>query len=438
MREEFGVFGDTVRLARGGWLQGLYARHRLDLSVADVAFGLLACVWQGRGAEVESGIESEIVRLCSLGDEGLICSSVRSGWDLWLAALGLQPGDEVLVSAVTHPDMVRIIQGHGLLAVPVDLDPETLSPRPEALQEAVTGRTRVVLVAHLFGAMMDLDRVGRFAREHDLLLAEDCAQAFQGTECLGHPAADASMYSFGTLKTSTALGGAVLRVRNEEVITRMRGIRADYPAQGRRAYAGKLVKVLCLVAASRPRPYGLLARACQRLSLDFDALLNSVVRALPAGEPVEALFRRIRLRPSVPLLALLARRLETFDGARLGRRAAAGERVARGLRGDVVHPGVRSSRRTHWLFPIVVSDPAAVVRELRLRGLDASRATSSIAVTEAPAGCAEPSDAARMMSGVVFLPAYPGLPEEALDRMVGIVNELGAREARELYDRERA
>jgi len=406
----------------------VYARHRLDLSVADIAFGVLACARPGRGR----GIEPEILRLCSVGDDGLVCFSVRGGWDLWLSALGLRPGDEVLVSAVTHPDMVRILRGHGLRAVPVDLDPASLAPRPEALQAALTERTRVVLVAHLFGGRMDLGPVDRFAREHGLLLVEDCAQAFQGPDSMGHPAADVSMYSFGTLKTSTALGGAVLRVRDREVLLRMRRVRADYPVQRRREYAGKLLKALCLVALSRPGPYGLLVRACARAGQDLDALLSGAVRAFPPREPVEVLFRRIRRRPSAPLIALLARRLRAFDRGRLGRRAATGERLARGLRRAVDLPGANSYRRTHWLFPIFVPDPEAVVGELRQHGLDASRATSNIAVVETPAGCAAPLEAARIMSGIVFLPAYPELPKGVLDRMVRIVEELGVRKAQRL------
>jgi perosamine synthetase len=66
--------------------------------------------------------------------------------------------------------------------------------------------------------------------------------------------------SHQAFKTSTALGGAVLRVRDREVLGRMRGIQASYPAHGRGGYLKKLLKVLGLVAVSRPRPYGLLAR----------------------------------------------------------------------------------------------------------------------------------------------------------------------------------
>jgi perosamine synthetase len=191
--------------AGGGALwRGAYARHRLDISVEDISFGVLSCGWQLRREK----LEAEVMRRCALEEEGLVCLSVRSGWDLWLGAQGLRAGDEVLVSAITHPDMIRIIHEHGLRAVPVDIDPETLAPRPWMLEAALTPRTRVVRVAHLFGGRMDLGGIAKFARKCGLLLVEDCAQAFQGPERMGDPVADVSMYSFGTLKTSTALGAA--------------------------------------------------------------------------------------------------------------------------------------------------------------------------------------------------------------------------------------
>jgi hypothetical protein len=284
----------------------MYVRHRLDLSVGDIFFGVFSC---GRRLRSEK-LEASVIRVCSLEEEGLVCFSVRSGWDLWLCAQGLRAGDEVLVSAITHPAMIRIIQEHGLRAVPVDIDPGTLAPRPWMLEAALTPRTRVVLVAHLFGGRMDLGGIAKFARDRGLLLVEDCAQAFQGPKRMGDPAADVSMYSFGTLKTSTALGGSVLRV------------------------------------------------------------------------------------------------------------------------GDL-HPGQRSTQRTHWLFPVVVEDPEALVASLRRCGLDASRATSNIAVVEASAGRSSPTEASLMMSGVEYLPVYPELSSQALDVMAGLVNDCAARGAAE-------
>ena len=417
--------GSSVESAGAGLWRGIYARHRLDLSVEDILFGILSCgrLWR------RERLEAEILHLCSLEDEGMVCFSVRSGWDLWLAAQGLRAGDEVLVSAVTHPDMVRIISGHGLRAILVDIDSETLAPRPEELEAALTPRTRVVLVAHLFGGRMDLSSVSRFAREHGLLLVEDCAQAFQGPRGVGDPASDLSMYSFGTLKTSTALGGAVLRVRDRDVLRRMREKEDAYPEQRRGEYLKKLLKVLCLVAVTRPRPYWLLVWACTWLGLDLDALVNGVVRAFPARVPAEMHFRRLRRKPSTPLLAMLSRRLRTFDEVRLARRAASGERAARRLKVTTLHSGGRSLRRTYWLFPVVVPDPEALILGLRRRGFDASRATSSIAVVEAPAGRSSPAEASRMMSRLVFLPVYPDIPSLAIDEIVDVVNDCMVGEA---------
>ena len=408
--------------------RGVYARHRLDLSPGDISFGVGSCFLPWRRGR----LESEVLGLCSIKDSGLVCHSVRSGWDLWLGAQGFRAGEEVLVSAVTHPDMVRIIRGHGLRAVPVDIDPRTLAPLPSALEAALTPRTRVVLVAHLFGGRMDLDIVAGFAREHGLILVEDCAQAFQGPEKVGETAADVSMYSFGTLKTSTALGGAVLWIRDHAVRRTMRHTQAHYPVQRRTAYMKKLLISLGLVTVTRPRPYGLLAQICSWLGADLDAIVNHAVRAFPSGEPERAFYRRLRQRPCKPLLAVLARRLRTFDRVRLALRSAAGERFAHKLRIADAHPGRHSLRRMHWLFPVVVQDPGSLILELRNRGLDASRATSSIAVVDAPAGHSPPTHVHRMMSGIVFLPVYLGLPSCAFDTMVDVVNDCATSEAVEM------
>jgi perosamine synthetase len=400
----------------------VYARHRLDLSVEDILFGVLSCVRPGR----RERLEAEVMGLCSANNEGLVCYSVRSGWELWLGVQDLRARDEVLVSAVTHPDMVRIIRAHRLRAVPVDIDPETLAPLPSTLEAALTPRTRVVLVAHLFGGSMDLAPVARFAREHGLHLVEDCAQAFHGPEREGDAAADLSMYSFGTLKTSTALGGAVLRVRDPGALRSMREIQSGYPIQRRGWYLNKLLRALGLSMVTKPMPYGLLVRVRMWLGRDLDALVNGAVRSFPPREPDATFFRRLRHRPSAPLLAMLRRRLRTFDGGRLARRASAGERFASRLRLGTVHPGGRALDRTHWLFPVVASDPEALIVGLRNNGLDASQATSSIAVVEAPAGRWLTSEASLMMSGLVFLPVRPDLPSQALDAMVALVNDCAA------------
>ena len=403
----------------------LYPRHQIDASTRDLLFGLSACLWAFRRRRVEA----EVVRAFPPGQDALVCFSVRSAFDLLLGALPLLPGDEVLVSAVTHPDMVRIIEGHGLRAVPVDLETTTLEPQRELLEKALSPRTRAIVVAHLFGGRFDLGPVAAFARRHGLLLVEDCAQAFRGPGDPGDPLADVSMFSFGTLKTASAVGGAVLHVRRPDLLERMGRAQGRWPVQSRYHYAGRLLKTLCLVLLGRPLVYGLVARACERSGRDLNDLVNGAVRAFP-GSPnaSKELSARIRRRPSAPLLAMLARRLRTFDGATLARRAAAGERVASRLTTALQHPGGFAPSRTHWLFPVLAPDPQGLVAQLRRKGFDASRATSNIAPVPAPPDLPHlaPEEATLMMSSLVFLPVHPELPEEVLDELGDALEEATA------------
>ncbi len=76
---------------------------------------------------------------------------------------------------------------------------------------------------------------------------------------------------------------------------------------------------------------------------------------------------------------------------------------------------------------MVAADPEVLILGLRRHGLDVSQATSSIAVVEAPPGRSSPAEASLMMSGVVFLPVYPGIPLQAFDVMAGLVNDCAAR-----------
>jgi perosamine synthetase len=273
----------------------LYPRHRLDASAGDLLFGLSACLW----AFGRRRLEAEVGRAFPPVEDALACFSVRSGFDLLLGALGLAPGEEVLVSAVTHPDMVRIIEAHGLGVVPVDLETATLEPRCGLLEEALSPKTRVILVAHLFGGRFDLGPVAAFARRKGLLLVEDCAQAFRGPGDPGDPLAAVSMFSFGTLKTASAVGGAVLHVHDPDLLERMRRSQERWPVQRRRHYALRLLKTLCLVLIGRPLPYGLLARAFDLLGRDLDDLVNGAVQAFPAsGNASDDLLSRLAPQPA--------------------------------------------------------------------------------------------------------------------------------------------
>lgn len=93
----------------------------------------------------------------------------------------VRPGDEVLTVAAGFPTTVAPIVQHGCVPVFVDVDPETHNVNVARLAEAVTPRTRAVMIAHSLGNPFDLDAVTALCRERGLWLIEDCCDAFGAT-----------------------------------------------------------------------------------------------------------------------------------------------------------------------------------------------------------------------------------------------------------------
>jgi 1-acyl-sn-glycerol-3-phosphate acyltransferase len=402
-----------LRAEAEGARRRLHPRLRLDVTFGDLLVAAAACFTARRGDR-----EARLLR--AWGEpHGLVCFSVRSAFELLLDVLALEPGDEIAFSAVTHPDMVRIAESHGLRPLPVDLDPATLAPRTDLLERAITPRTKLIVLAHLFGARADLAPVVEVARRHGQLVVEDCAQSLRGPHDNGDPLADVSLFSFGSIKTATALGGALVRVENRRLAEEMRTKQRAWPVQPRREYAARVLKFTCLRALAHPRAYWLFSRALAAARRDLDAVVNGAVRGFPRDE----LIRRIRRRPSGPLLALLARRLRRFDAERLVARARAGDFLAAALPLELVRPGRRASNKTHWVFPVVAGNPGSLIALLRQAGFDAASATSSIACVRPPADRPDlrPENAERALSGIVFLPAYPELGEPELTRLASVV-----------------
>jgi dTDP-4-amino-4,6-dideoxygalactose transaminase len=395
----------------------MWPRKQLDIGWIDLAFGLAQATVSRKRPEAADVIGTGWLP----ADEAVIALSVRTGWDLLLAALELPAGSEVITSAVTIPDMVRIIEEHGLVPMPVDIDAATLEVDTDQLERLITPRTRAILVAHLFGSRMEMGPIIEVARRHDLLVVEDCAQAFVGREYAGHADSDCALFSFGPIKTATALGGAVLRVRNDAVRARMTELQQAYPVQSRWTYLKRLAKYAGFCVLSRPRVYGLAVWIHQRMGVDYDQALGNAAHSFGASE----FFTQIRRQPCVPLVRMLARRLATFQRrgeARLRRRAARGHELAHTLpEGMVV--GDQNLTHTFWVMPVRVGNRAAVITALRAAGFDATELSSLIVV---PAGHEIPASElppATWLKEMVFLPSGDDLPGSEWQRQVAILED---------------
>jgi len=94
-----------------------------------------------------------------------------------LAGLGIGPGDEVIVSPCSYIASSMSIVALGAIPVFADVEPQTLHIAPESIEAVITGRTKAIVVVHIWGLPADIEPIMRVARKHNLLVTEDCAQA---------------------------------------------------------------------------------------------------------------------------------------------------------------------------------------------------------------------------------------------------------------------
>ncbi|MFH1706500.1 MAG: DegT/DnrJ/EryC1/StrS family aminotransferase [Planctomycetota bacterium] len=388
----------------------MWIRKRLDIGWRDLCSGAFHCLWPGNEAQLKEGIR----KLWPHPEQMLPFLSVRTGFDLLFDALDLPPGSEVLVSAMTIPDMIRIIQAHGLVPVPIDIDPRDMGIAPDALYAAITPKSRAIVITHLFGGRMPMDAIVRQAKEARLFIIEDLAQSFRGCHYDGDPDSDAAMFSFGTIKTATALGGGILAVRSSAIREKMIAKHMGYPSQGRWSYAVKLSKYMFLKACTGRFTFGLLVMLCRACGIDHDPLLHKLSR----GFPGPGLLLKIRHKPCLPLLALLKRRLAKYDLNRLKVQRTKGELLVSLLQGKIPCPGSAALDHVYWVFPIVARDPQAAVALLENNGFDAT-SKQSLYVVSAPRGRegGAASHAGEIMNGLVYLPLYAEMPTREVQRM---------------------
>ena len=388
----------------------MWVRKQLDIAWTDLIYGIVACLVTGRekarhprDAEPRGGT--------------LYCHAARTAFDLLLRTLELPPGSEVLISAITIPDMVAIIRSHRLVPVPVDLEVADLTPRIDALHRAVTPNVRMLVVTHLFGGRFDSAPFVAFARHHDLILVEDRAQSFNGTSECAASEAHVALYSFGPIKTCTAIGGALAMVRDGRLLRAMRKIQDSYPAQSRVRYLQRILKYCLLKVISGRTLYALLYGICRCCRIDHDHLISCSARSFGDRDLIT-----IRRRPPPPMLRLLRRRLTRFDARRLAVRAERGRYLLQALGSRAWVPGSAVARHTHWLFPVVVSQPERLIAILRAAGFDATQG-ESLCVVPAPDDRPEisPTTATRLLEKIVFVPAYAPMPDRELRRMAAAI-----------------
>jgi dTDP-4-amino-4,6-dideoxygalactose transaminase len=153
-----------------------------------------------------------------------------------LAVCGIGPADEVIVPAISFISTATAVSRTGAIPVFVDIEPLTFNMDPDRAAQAMTPRTKAIIVVHFGGLVADMDRFGRIASEHGLVLIEDAAHA-HGSEWRGKRAGSyglAGSFSFQNSKVMTAGEGGILTSNDAGFAERAR----SFVNQGRREGGG--------------------------------------------------------------------------------------------------------------------------------------------------------------------------------------------------------
>ena len=196
----------------------IFGQEEVDAASRVIASGMVA-----QGPEVKA-FEEEFAAHFTPGRVVVATNSGTSSQHLGMLALGLKPGDEVIVPSFTFAATANSVAVSGAVPVFVDVDPETFCMDPAAVEAAVTERTVGIQPVHLYGHPAPVEPLLEIAKKHGLWVFEDAAQAHGaawGDKQVG-TFGDGAMFSLYPTKNMTSGEGGMTACRDEELARKVR------------------------------------------------------------------------------------------------------------------------------------------------------------------------------------------------------------------------
>lgn len=193
--------------------------HITDAEIAEVV-DTLHSGWISTGPKTKR-FEREFAEVIGVPHAIAVCSATAA-MRLALDALGIQPGDEVIVPVYTFTATAAVIVHCGARPVFVDVDPVTCNIDPACLEAAITPRTRAVMVVHIAGLPAEMDAVLALTRPRNIPVVEDAAHAFPAKyrdQMIG-TIGDITAFSFYATKALATGDGGMLTTNNPEYAQR--------------------------------------------------------------------------------------------------------------------------------------------------------------------------------------------------------------------------
>lgn len=160
--------------------------------------------------------------------ECIAVNSATAGLHLALEAVGVGPGDEVIVPSYTFTATAEVVRYLGATPVIVDVLEDTYNIDPTQVKLAITERTKAIMPVHFAGLSCDMDALFTIAKKNNLRIIEDAAHALPTTynnQLIGTLDSDVTVFSFYANKTMTTGEGGMVVTRNQEIAQRCRIMR---------------------------------------------------------------------------------------------------------------------------------------------------------------------------------------------------------------------
>jgi dTDP-4-amino-4,6-dideoxygalactose transaminase len=193
---------------------------------------VLRSKWLGFGKESQM-FESELKDYTGAKD-AVVVSSCTAALHLSLVLNNIGPGDEVITTSLTFAATANVILYCGATPILVDIDPKTLNIDPQAIERAITPKTKAIIVVHYGGLPCDMEEIERIAKNHKLFIVEDAAHAigakYKGVQIGG--SGNFVCFSFYSNKNITSVEGGLLTLKDKDQlelakVLRMHGLQSD-------------------------------------------------------------------------------------------------------------------------------------------------------------------------------------------------------------------
>jgi dTDP-4-amino-4,6-dideoxygalactose transaminase len=265
--------------------------HSIKQEVDAAILGVLESCQFTLGSEV-AAFEQEFAAYCGAA-EGIGVNTGTSALHLALLAAGIGAGDEVITVPFTFIATASAIDYTGARPVFVDIDPRTYTMDPNAIEAAITPRTKAIVPVHLYGQAADMDPILEIARRHGLVVIEDACQA-HGADYKGRRVGslgDLGCFSFYPGKNLGAYGEGGMVVTDRPDYARTIRMLRDWGAEKKyhhvlKGYNFRLEGMAGAVLRVKLRHLEAWTEARRAAAARYDALLGAAGIATPAASSV--------------------------------------------------------------------------------------------------------------------------------------------------------